>query len=135
MKPSLEQIKFAREAELIEDFHIYRRPIVNLILAAALRPSFLGSERDQPRLQNDDVAKLAAGRLPESVIIRAIELYESDFDTSQSAVMSLCESGVGINVIEAMSSKKSGTIPPTSDRQCRPSTNHPQGLSHRKPQE
>jgi len=70
MKSSLEQIKFDREVELIEDLHIYRQPILDLILAAALRPSFLRSEQTRQRLQNDDVAKLTAGRIPESVIIR-----------------------------------------------------------------
>jgi len=106
MKSSLEQIKFDREVELIEDLHIYRQPILDLILAAVLRPSFLRSEQNRQRLQNDDVAKLAAGRIPESVTIRVIELYESDFDTSQSALLTLCESGIGIDVIEAMLSKK-----------------------------
>ena len=65
MKPSLEQIKFDREVELIEDLHIYRQPILDLVLAAALRPSFLRPEHNRQRLQNDDVAKLAAGGIPD----------------------------------------------------------------------
>jgi len=110
MKPNFEQLKFTQEVELIEDIHIYRQPILDLILAAALRPSFLGSQRDEQRLQNNDVTKLTAVRIPENVIVRVIELYESDFDTSQSARLRLWESGVGINIIEAMFAKQSKTI-------------------------
>jgi len=41
MKSSFDQISFTRNAELIENAHIFRRPILNLILAALLETSFL----------------------------------------------------------------------------------------------
>ena len=107
MKSDFDQIKFTREAELIEETHIYKRPILSLILAALLQPSFLGSELNKPRLNNDDVVKLAHSCLSENVVIRVIEVYESDFDTSRNGLLSLRESGVGDMVLEAMLSKES----------------------------
>ena len=105
MKSDFDQIKFTREAELIEEIHIYKQPILNLILAALLQPSFLGSELNKPRLNNEDVMKLARSRLPESMIIRVIEIYEGDFDNSSSGLSSLREGAVGDKVIEVMLSK------------------------------
>lgn len=110
MKSKLNQIKFTREAELIEEAHIYKQPILNLILAALLQPSFLGSELNKPRLNNEDVVKLARSRLSESVVIRVIGAYESDFDTSCNGLLSLRKNGVGDRVLEAMLSKVS-TLP------------------------
>jgi hypothetical protein len=70
---------------MIEEAQIFRTPILNLILAAVLQPSFLGSEQNNLPLNNEDVVKLAHSRLSESVIIRVIEAYESNFDTTRKA--------------------------------------------------
>jgi|SRR5271169_3468153 len=110
MKSSFDQIEFSRDAELIEEEHIYKQPILNVILSALLQSSFLGSERNRPRLHNEDIVKLAAHRLPERVVIRVIELYESDFDTSGTALSNLQECGIGNTVIEAMLSKTFNAI-------------------------
>lgn len=105
MNVLLDQIKF-RNAELIEEEHIYKRPIVDLLLAALLRPSFLESARNLPRLDNEDLVRLTAAGLTENVVVRAIELYDSDFDTSRSALLYLHERGIGAKVIETMLSKR-----------------------------
>lgn len=110
MKFSLDRLKFIHEAELIEDEHLYRQPILDLILAALLQPSFLGPEHDRPRLSNEDVVKLAVNCLPENIIMRIIELYDSDFNTSGTALLNLGQRGVGNRIIEAMLYAKFKTI-------------------------
>jgi|SRR5208283_4258731 len=106
MKASLNHVKVTTDCELIEEAHIYKQPLLNVILAALLHSSFLGSEQNKPRLNNDDVMQLAASCLSETVIIRVVEVYESDFDTSNTALLRLRENGVGDRIIETMLSKK-----------------------------
>jgi len=101
-----ERIKFIRQDALIEDEHLYRQPILDVMLAALLEPSFLGPEHGRPRLHNDDIVKLACGRLPESVLVRVVELYRADFDMSQTALLNLRQSCIGNRVIDAMLSKE-----------------------------
>ena len=109
MLSGFNQITFTRDPELIEETHIYKQPILNLILAALLQPSFLGSELNKPQLNNEHVVKLARSCLSESVVIRVIEVYESDFDTSPDGLSRLRKSGIGDKVIEAMLSKASAS--------------------------
>jgi|SRR5271157_1310570 len=106
MKSKLNRIEVATDCELIEEAHIYKLPILNLILAALLQSSFLGSEQNKPLLNNDDVMKLADSRLSESVIVRVIDVYESDFDTSRNGLLRLRKNGIGDSVIQKMLSKK-----------------------------
>jgi hypothetical protein len=106
MKYRLNQIEVSRDYELIEEAHIYKRPILNLILAALLQSPFLGSEQNNPRLNNDDAVTLASSCLPESVIVRVIEVYEDDFDTSHAALSSLRKRCVGEKIIGTMLSKR-----------------------------
>ena len=106
MKSSFEQINVTRNAELIENTHIYSRPILNLVLAALLEISFLSSEDDAPLLNNGHVVKLARGRIPEDVIVRVIDLYESNFDMSRTGLATLRSKGISDCVVRAMLSKK-----------------------------
>lgn len=79
---------------------------MGLVLSALLRAWFLGSEQNRPSLRNEDVVKLAKAGLSQSVIVRIIELYDSDFDTSRTALSNLYRCGIGMRVVEAMLSKK-----------------------------
>jgi len=105
MRHRMNRMKVRTDSELIEEAHIYKQPILNLILAALLDSSFLGSEQNKPPLNNDDVMRLAACRLSESVIVRVIEVCESDFDTTRTGLLSLRKNGIGDRVIETMLSK------------------------------
>ena len=111
MKPAFDQINFIRNAELIEDTHLYRRPILNLILTALLESSFLESdlesEQYSPLVNNQDIVKLVRSRLSESLVIHVIQVYESDFDTSSGGLLNLRKSGIGDSVIAAMLLKAS----------------------------
>ena len=104
-----DRIKFTRKVALIEEQHLRRQPILDVILSALLKVSFLGPERDKPRLNNEDTAKLAV-RLPESVVVRVVELYQNDFDMSQAALLNLRNSGIGNGVVDAMLSRNHETI-------------------------
>ena len=111
MKSAFDQINFIKNAELIEDAHLYRRPILNLILTALLGSSFLESdlesEQYSPLVNNQDIVKLVCSRLSESLVIHVIQVYESDFDTSNDGLLNLRKSGIGDSVIAAMLLKAS----------------------------
>jgi hypothetical protein len=109
MKSTFDLINFTRNAELIEDAHLYRPPILNLILTALLESSFLKSEQCSPRITNQDVMKLVRGRLSENLVIHVIQVYESDFDISSNGLLSLRKSGIGDSVIAAMLLKASAS--------------------------
>jgi hypothetical protein len=104
MKLNLDRIAAIRDAELIKDGDIYKRWAMNLILAALLDASFLGP-KNEPRLNNNDVAKLAGERISESVIIRIIELYDGDYQTSGDELFRLRRKGVGDKTLKAIISK------------------------------
>jgi len=74
-----------------------------------LRPSFLRSDQSKLRLNNEGLVKLTRSCLSETVVMRIIEVYESEFDISRGSITSLRNSGVGDNVIEAMLSKTSAS--------------------------
>jgi hypothetical protein len=93
------------ESELLEDEHIYKQPILDLILAALLRPSFLRSEHNNPTLTNEDVITLVHS-VSESVVVRVIHAYHGSFDTSTAELAHLRNRGVGDEAIEAMRSKQ-----------------------------
>lgn len=110
MKSMLNRITYTRGVELVEEAHIDKQPILDLILAALLRPSFLRSDQNKSRLNNEDVVKLTRSCFSETVVMRIIEVYESEFDISRGSITSLRNSGVGDNVIEAMLSKTGASV-------------------------
>ena len=107
MKSGFDQIHFTSTAELIEEsYHIYKLPVVSLIVAALLDNSFLSSEQHRVRLTNAHVVKLANSCLSDSVIVRVIGVYDTEFDTSNQGLLALKRNGVSDKVIAAMLSKE-----------------------------
>jgi hypothetical protein len=125
MKSEFDQIKFTSTTELIEDCHIYKLPVVSLILAALFDNSFLSSEHSKARLTNKHVVKMAASPLSEGVVVRVIEAYDAEFDTSDRSLLTLKRNGVSDKVIAAMLSKalkattSGGSPPPLKTQQSR----------------
>jgi hypothetical protein len=109
-KSGFAQINFTSTAELIEESHLYNLPVVSVILAALLDNSFLGWERGKARLTNNHVVKLAGSPLSESVVVRVIGAYDSEFDTSRRSLLTLKRNGVSDKVIAAMLSKATNAI-------------------------
>ncbi len=106
MKSDFGQIHFTSTAELIEESHIYKLPVVSLIVAALLDNSFLSSEQRRVRLTNAHVVRLANSCLSDSVIVRVIGVYDTEFDTSDRGLLALKRKGVSDQVIAAMLSKE-----------------------------
>jgi len=106
MKSRFDRIHFTSTAELIEESHIYKLPIVSLIVAALLDNSFLSSEQNKVWLTNAHVVKLARSCLSDSVIVRVIGVYDAEFDTSDRSLLALKRNGVSDKVIAAMLSKE-----------------------------
>ncbi len=79
---------------------------MSLILAALLDNSFLRREQGKARLTNNHVVKLAGSSLSESVVVRVIGSYKSEFDTSERSLQTLKRNGVSDKVIAAMLSKE-----------------------------
>jgi hypothetical protein len=106
MKSDFGQIHFTSTAELIEESHIYKLPVVSLIVAALLDNSFLSSEQRRVRLTNAHVVRLANSCLSDSVVVRVIGVYDTEFDTSDRGLQALKRKGVSDQVIAAMLSKE-----------------------------
>ncbi len=94
---------------LIEDVDLYKQPILDLILAALVRPAFLDAQRDRHRLDNHDIVKLSSRCLSANVLVQIIEVSETDFEVSPRSLLSLRKCGVGDRVIEAMLLKQCKT--------------------------
>jgi len=62
-------------------------------------------------LTNDDVAKMAAAQLPDSVIIAKIKSSKCEFDTSPDALISLKKAGLSDAVLQALTN---AMMPPAS---------------------
>ena len=105
MESDFDQVHFTSTVELIEESHIYKLPVVSLILAALLDNSFLSSEHSKARLTNSHVVKLAGSSLSDSIVVNIIGVYDSDFDTSDGSLLTLKRNGVSDDVIAAMLSK------------------------------
>jgi hypothetical protein len=75
ISPQLASHKKSSDEDLIE-----RRPILSLILAAVLQTSVRYSPETKPRLTRLDIMKLVASGLPDSVVLRAIEISDTPLD-------------------------------------------------------
>jgi hypothetical protein len=106
MRAAFHQFELVSAPDTIDDADLYKRPIVDLLLAALVRPSFLACERTRPRLNNDDILKLRARFLSPRVIVRIIEVSDSDFDTSARSLVNLRSCGVSGSIVEAMLRKQ-----------------------------
>jgi hypothetical protein len=106
LKSGFDQINFTSTAELIEESHICKLPVVSVILAALLDNSFLSWEHSKARLTNNHVLKLAGSPLSESVVVGVIGVYDSEFDTSDGSLLTLKRNGVSDKLIAAMLSKE-----------------------------
>lgn len=102
MKPSFLTFDFAPHLGLIDDEDLYKQPILDLILAALVKPNFRVSEQYRPRLNNHDIVKLIASRVSVQVIVRIIEVCESEFEMSSRSLSLLRKCGVSERIIEAV---------------------------------
>ncbi len=90
------------------------RPLFLLVFAFLVIVSVLGYGQNAPDsvLTNAGVAKMVKAGLPESVIMREIEMSRTNFDTSPAGLVDLRKHGASENVLNAvLDSWNSGGMP------------------------
>ena len=80
--------------------------------------------QEQRALNNADIINMVKTKLPESVVVQAIQSNPGKYDTSTNALISLHKAGLTENELNAMiaaSSKGSGAVPSSSAQTSTPS--------------
>lgn len=93
--------RFSPEATSDENL-LESQPILSLILASVLGTSVGYSPDTKPRLTSQDVMKLVASGLPDSVVLTAVETNHRAFDVSPANLLKLKQAGVSEKVVAAM---------------------------------
>jgi hypothetical protein len=76
--------------------------ILTLILFAALCATALAQDVPESALTNTGVVKMVKAGLPESVVIRVIQMSRTSFDTSPNGLVDLRKHGASENVLNAV---------------------------------
>jgi len=87
-----------------------------LLMIVLIVPA-LFSQQAQRLLNNADIINMVKTKLPESVVVQAIQSNPGKYDTSTNALISLHKAGLTENELNAMiaaSSKGSGAVPSSS---------------------
>ena len=82
--------------------------IVLLALSVTL-PAASPAQTSDPVLTNADVVKMAKAGLPESIILREIQMSRTDFATSPAALIELKRQGVSEGILGAVLDSRMGT--------------------------
>jgi len=94
-----------------------------LLMIVLIVPA-LFSQQAQRLLNNADIINMVKTKLPESVVVQAIQSNPGKYDTSTNALISLHKAGLTENELNAMiaaSSKGSGAVPSSSAQTSTPS--------------
>ncbi len=94
-----------------------------LLMIVLIVPA-LFSQQAQRLLNNADIINMVKTKLPESVVVQAIQSNLGKYDTSTNALISLHKAGLTENELNAMiaaSSKGSGAVPSSSAQTSTPS--------------
>src|SRR5579884_2551281 len=83
-----------------------------LELLLLLGSSAFAQQKDRP-LTNADVINMVRSKLPESVIVGAIQSHPGNFDTSTSGLIALHKAGVTENEMNAMVAASGKAVPST----------------------
>ena len=93
--------------------------IVLAILLATVTPSLAQSAADAP-LTNADIVKMVKAGIPESVIVRKVQMSESNFATSPNALIELKRQHVPDDVMAAMLDSEAAMRMPPADPNAAP---------------
>src|SRR5947208_16945448 len=94
-----------------------------LLMIVLIVPA-LFSQQAQRLLNNADIINMVKTKLPESVVVQAIQSNPGKYYTSTNALISLHKAGLTENELNAMitaSSKGSGAVPSSSAQTSTPS--------------
>lgn len=89
------------------------RVAIFLGLSPLLGPFLFAQRTDRP-LTNGDVINMVRSKLPESVIVGAIQAHPGNFDTSTSGLITLHKAGVTENEMNAMVAASGKAVPGAS---------------------
>ena len=99
----------------LRDSHrLLRLAIVLAVLLAVAIPSLAQSPADSP-LTNADIVKMVKAGVPESVILRKVQISESNFATSPNALIDLKRQHVPDDVMAAMVDSEAAMRMPPGD--------------------
>jgi hypothetical protein len=103
--------------------------IVPAILLALAMPSLAQSPADAP-LTNADIVKMAKAGIPESVMLRKVQMSQSNFATSPNALIELKRQHVPDAVMAAMLDSEAATRIPLADHDGVPPALLPSANAH-----
>jgi hypothetical protein len=97
-----------------------KRILIFLMSVVVLAQTFSAAQQSQKPMTNDDVIAMIKNKMPESVVISAIQARPSKFITSTSELIRLQKAGVTENELNAMIAASNGGGPAASP--AKPST-------------
>jgi hypothetical protein len=102
-----------------------------LALLLALPAQFLAQAPTDHALTNADIARMMKAGIPESIIVREIQMSRTDFGTSPAALIELRKQGASEGILGAVldsrsgaSSSLSGPLPSPNARSATPGPHH-----------
>jgi hypothetical protein len=108
---SLWSLLFGTEVSRREAAHVRGVRLIQLIvlLAFLLALPLLAQAPTDNVLTNADIVKMVKGGLPESIILREIQLSRTEFSTSPTALIELKKQGVSEGILGAVLDSRMGT--------------------------
>jgi|SRR6516164_6778452 hypothetical protein len=91
-----------RLPEFISQEDLMDKPLVLLLVLASVLQTSITYSPGRARLVNQDVVALLAHGLPESLVLRAIDATDSEFDLSCDGLCNLRKAGISNEMIAAM---------------------------------
>lgn len=79
-----------------------QRIVCFLISTAVLVQTFVAAQPSQKPMTNDDVVAMVKSKMPETVVVSAIQTRPSQFDTSTTALIRLQKAGLTENELNAL---------------------------------
>jgi hypothetical protein len=97
----------AREASLMRGARLFQLTFL-LAFSLALPVPFLAQAIADQALTNADIVRMVKAGIPESIILRKIQMSRTDFGTSPTALIELKNQGASENVLGAVLNSRSG---------------------------
>src|SRR5215470_19337594 len=89
-----------------------RKQIVCLVISTVvLLQTFAASQQSQKPMTNDDVIAMVKNKMPETVVVSAIQARPSEFNTSTTELIRLKKAGVTENELNAIIAASNKALP------------------------
>jgi hypothetical protein len=128
--PFCQPSKFLAEARPVRRAHLLQS-IFLLALLLALPARFLAQAPTDHALTNADIARMIKAGIPESIIVREIQMSRTDLGTSPAALIELRKEGALESILGAVLDSRSGAssslataLPSANARSAAPGPHH-----------